>query len=378
MAVNCSTTFMIRLAAGLLSAYDSVVVIIPSIAWDDLSFNKTTSVLRYKLLSDTTKLKIYSRGNPTPAASPIKLEIRAIDDPSNPVCIGGECFGSEDGLQVVIYEPKVYNDYHVYHHPGYAPTNDEFKNQFNSVLKQAVVEMGNQLRTSQNSSIWDCNGNGKFDLFPGYAFGAAIGNGCMDEFSAMIDNVEEMDRCNGTEFGASFLIEYPIRQNWALISDPIPDGDGTVRFLELEKVEDIGIMDASISIGPFNSPLNHFNIIVLNVIDSNTVMVALRSDSITGLPDIFRAIDQITLYRDGAINGVTKMSCSCSKSDLSWSTHIHEFLHQISSGRLAHVTDSTERDNLMYPSSAGRTGNKLRYRNLSTVLGSQQQWVEMH
>lgn len=378
LAIDSSTCFIVELADGIMEAYDSIVISIPSIAWNTLSFSKTSFENRKLLTSYSNWVTVFSKNIPT--NMPISLKIEGIDDPTQPVCLAGDCYGSEDKLQVIIYEPKVYDQYRLYHHPDYTPTNDQFKKAFNDVLKQAVVEMGDQERFEQDRTNWDCNNNELLDFFPGYEFGQNIGNGCHDEFSEMIEDVGEMERCNGDDSGASFLIEHPIRQNWVLIRDPIPDGDGLVRFLELERVEDIGIMDTSISIGPFNRNDNHFDLIIINVDDENkTVMVGLRSDTITGIPNIFRAEDTITLYRNNAINGITKMSCSCSRSNLTWDTHIHEFLHQISSGRLSHVADPNETDNVMYPYKAGRTDTKLRYRSLYTNPGpDQQQWEKLH
>jgi hypothetical protein len=371
----------IELTEGILKAYKKVVVVLDEPA--------AQNYVSFYMASNKDTLNLYHTSNTpyiyTDSAAPdgavIEVKVLGIADSKQPACLAGDCYGSSDRMQIVLYNKRTFNNYPLYTHPGYSQSDSQFKAGFNGVLQQAVLEMGNQVRKEIADSIWDLNENGFLDFFPGYAVDSSIGGVFYNEYFPLLMDAKQylVNKCydiNSNLTGASFLINAPIRQNWILIEDPIPDSDGRVRNLKLGSIAGLELGD-TLTIGPYLSASNHFKITLL-IADpaTNIAKIGLSDSLMQGLPNIFKADSSITLYT--IVNGVTIDNCSCSKSNKGYGTHAHEFLHQNIVGPLEHVV---EKDNIMYLDEIERTGVRLRYRELETGLSSkpcQKQWDELH
>jgi len=376
VAAGDSTEFYVKVLADV--AYDRYIAVLPAV--DHISFMKTGMEDTLDLSAGDNYIKIYAQAG-APIDDPVDLKIYGITDPKRPDCLAGDCYGSDDKLNIVVYNKKVFNNYQLFTDSNFTQSNNQWKTGFNNILKQAVVEMGDQIRDTLNDD-WDINGNGILDIFPGYdLINDSIGSVFIDETYTMLYYKDQFGKCyddNSDTTEASFVFNNPIRLHWVLIEDPVPELDGTVKNLKLGRVNGLNMGD-SVRIGPYLGGGNYFRITILIVDNTtNTVTIGMTDSLSSGLPDVLKADDDITIYSD-SINGITMDNCSCSRTGLGWDTHVHEFLHQNIVGSLEHINAT---DNVMYPAKIDRTANKLRYRSQNTTadvpISSQQQWSDLH
>lgn len=99
---DSNTAFCIYIGDGVLDAFDSVVAYIPTKDINKLSFNKSGTKNRVKLSGGYNSLQVYPLSGAAQGDS-IEIYVDGYYDLSDPVCLAGDCLGSEDRLKVIMF-----------------------------------------------------------------------------------------------------------------------------------------------------------------------------------------------------------------------------------------------------------------------------------
>ncbi|MBN2007933.1 hypothetical protein JW960_01160 [candidate division KSB1 bacterium] len=415
LAAGCSTTCNILIDSTIKnSAYDKIVAVLPISAMGVISFSKSRFLDTINLTGTENTFKLYSLNSSTDNIS-ISLSVLGISDPKSPACLAGDCYGSSDKLKVVVYKEKTFSKrYNVYlvSNPTFRPTANEWRTNFNSILKQAVAKLGDSIYVydlSDRTSEWDLNKNNKVDFL--------FNNGMLDYFQydngSLIAQEEwhlaqaargligdDKELCDESANHATFLSSTRMRTHWVLNYTYYRNSSDS---LKIRLAGALGLSKNIVyRIGQYNdtlqdSPGHYESILIREIYEDGPTSYILLFNPLTKNYD---RKDGITLYTDEfsisgdtpplSVNDQIPADCSfCMANALNYVVIVHEFLHQNSAGFFRHVTnDGTEDAN---PPSKGNimhrtdnVGTKLAYR-LLTIPNNEpnggtkySQWAKMH
>lgn len=390
---NDSTSFKINIKFSYKAYYRYFAEICDDIN-NSLSFNSNTRVTTYTIDSGLNILNLYSLNNIT---GEYRIEVNGVSLSGDTTLLAGDIL-SDDELHVIVYNEKLHTNNNLYlvNNPSFRPPADRWVEEFNRVLKQAVVKIDTPIIDSISTYTWDANGNHIVDYPSGVDLlrERDMGNGIIfNELGLLLLECPPFEECEMNSNSSNFIIKGRIRYHYILTAD----ADSGDTIITIENVA--GIWENEIlKIGPYNSPDSIDTLIVGQILSSNSIKVYDARPPIPGQPRNglkrnFRNADAITLYNDQLAAGITPplmatndecISCSFVSDNYQYQTHIHEFLHQAIAGLLEHVGDYAdnrmEKDNIMYYSSS-RNDTKLRHRllgNRDPNSVSQQQWRQMH
>ena len=118
---------------------------------------------------------------------------------------------------------KVFSNHTLYmvNGPRYLPTESEFKNDVNNVLKQAVAGLDTTIIKRIDKMDWDINGNGVVDWPVGFALTQYMDLGNQVIFNELNDLLEKepFEFCKSNMTSATFIIKGPIRMHYILTED---------------------------------------------------------------------------------------------------------------------------------------------------------------
>lgn len=284
-------------------------------------------------------------------------------------CIGSNC---EEWVKVVIYDEKTYSNYKLYRvNSVFNPTEDNWKDNFNPIIKQAVLKMESFDKSNSTDMSWDGNNNSKLDDWP--ATGINLVPIDRLELLSIVESVGELSGGCGDDInGATIISPGNIRMNWLLTSNA--PANGTTIYLHTTAGLNSGDL---ITVGAWTgSTSNNETVYITEVLNGTSISICRTwSDPCaSGLRYSHAAND--VCYIDDLELGVTFSSCSCMKDQPKYQTLVHEFLHQNINGELLHVEDE---DNIMYPFD-NKTGTNLRKRpiRLYGQSGNEEQWNKLH
>lgn len=321
----------------------------------DVSFSNSVKVDKIKIDTGLNKLSIYSLSGILEGRADFSvIGVKGNEE----VCLYGDC-GRRDKIIDAKFEAQVYRERIIDKcNMFYESTFDtsKWENEFNRVLKQSVVTVGKTFK-KKIYNTWDLDTNHFLDRFQGTEIlDPDLGDGFIDEFTAIIVQEGQIEKCPSNIESANFLIDERIRFHWIMIENPIPDGDGLVRKIKLNTVLGL-IEDDTVHIGSYIDTNHHVKILIKYVDEiQNVVTIGLTSDPSKGVQNIYKTLDSVTIYMNDAALGFTLKSCSICRKSSTFFTNVHEFLHQervAPEYGLKHVGnpyDSTaEKDNIMYP-----------------------------
>jgi hypothetical protein len=382
----------IELTEGILKEFKKIVVVLDEpVTQNYVSFAAAYNDDTLCLYHRSNIATIYTN-NAAPDEALIEVKVLGISDPKQPACLAGDCQGSGDRLQIVLYQQKTQINNHLYYvnHPDSQPTPSRWKRDFNKVLQQAVVEIDTVYASSINDSSWDINGNGMVDC--------PIGLGMLDSFNSGINTIynelglllPSSDECYKNTWSSSFIVKHPLRIHYILDKNASV-GDTVLYFKTVEGLE----TGMSLRLSPFYSP-DSIEYLFIEAVDLKNKSIEFRNmrGGISGLQKNYNTKNAITASTDELAAGITPKvfdadvecaSCSFSSSR-PINTYIHEFLHQVKNGNLKHVGDEAdpnlEKDNILYPTS-DRIDTQLRFRTLRPYHTrssdrNQNQWTQMN
>ncbi len=392
IAAGSKAYIKIELPEGIFNTYKKIVVV--------LDEPEGQNYASFSIASNRDTLRLHNRSNTpyiytdstAPDGALIEVKVLGISDPKQPVCLAGDCYGSGDRMQIVLYQQKILTNNHLYYvnNPDSQPTPSRWKREFNNVLKQAVVGIDTVYASSIRDSSWDVNNNGIVDC--------PIGLGMFDTFNIggnIIYNelgllLPSGDDCYSNAWSSTFIVKYQFRIHYILgMNASIGD---TMLYLKSVEGLETGM---SLRLSPFYSPdsIEYLFIEGIDLINKSIEFRNMRGGT-SGLQKNYDVRDAITASTDELVAGITPKTfvadvecASCSfASSRPINTYIHEFLHQVKNGNLKHVGDEAdptlEKDNIMYPT-ADRTNTQLRYRTLrpyhtGSTDRNQNQWTQMH
>jgi hypothetical protein len=393
IAVGDSTTFNIDVRYGL--TYHKYVAVINNSS--NLFFDKALTMKAKEIMDGENVTTIYS--STSGGVGTANVQVIGISKGGDSSCLAGDffdCEDAEDDLEVHIYNEKTISGHKLYmvNNPAWKPTASEWKQQFNTVLKQAVAKLDTTNVVNLSQLDWDVNSNGIADLPVGFALtqdqkmgGIAIVN----ELGSILD-LFPFEYCRSNLSSANFILKGGIRMHYILTADA-HIGDTILTFhttagLSEDRFTTPGTL---LHFGPFYTPNDTVLLLVTKVIDKNKIQILnMTSGAPKGLTKDYLFSNGITAYTDKLGAGITPTlnkadkdcaSCSFVSDSYTFQTNIHEFLHQAYAGHLKHVgtAPGEEKDNIMYFES-NRTDTKLRFRSLDTPDGNdplQKQWDDI-
>lgn len=373
IAAGCSTFVTVNLSGNLSTAYGKVIAVLPTASADGVSFTNigTTDTLVLTDSANTDSVNnvpIYAKTNAT-LKTPIKMNIYGIDDPAKPVCLAGGSLVSEDRLEIVVYNEKIYDKCKLYlvNSPVSTPDTSLWKSGFNTILKQAVLKCTAPTVVRSIDMTWDKNGNGVLDHFVKYT-GAPEEK---YEFTKLLATIDQYDKCYVNSDQATIVVKYPIRTHWVIANDVL--AGATTIFLNT--VEGI-VVNKDQYVGPWlNIGGDKYEWVRIISKDTTNNSIKICKDAAHPSEGLqYNHSKYETFWNEHEDLGFTIGSCSFVEDNQDIMTYIHEFLHQDNTGSLADL-DPAESDNIMFPAQVGRLDTKLKYRDIKTFTqGVQGQW----
>lgn len=367
IASGCSTSFKVDISLSDVVFERYMLKITENF---NLSFNSSSLIDTFEVTTGTSIVPIYSLSSPHEGIA--DMQLIGVSKGGFQTVLAGEMYNDEtDSLEEDVLKVVEYNEIEypnkVYHQSGFGISSSTWKNEFNDVLRQGTAKIDSPEFIGINTSDWDLNNSGYFDIFVGAKLDSTLPDGFYDEFEAVIVNADEFYDCGDNISSSHFIIDAVVRLHSIIIEDPVPDADGLVRKFKLNTLYEVFITD-TVSIGSFVDTSNHKKVIITGKnYDSSYIFVGLVEDTSQGLPDEYSMENYSTIYIEGIISGETRESCSFCMQNMSIYTYIHEFLHQQIVGDFYHTGffgfPDREKDNIMYPTSE-RTGAKLKYREV--------------
>lgn len=292
-----------------------------------------------------------------------------------PVKLSGNSI-SDDDLKVHVYKNITYNNYQLYtvNNPAFNPDSILFKEEFNKVIKQAVLNMESVEKRSYNNSNWDNNENGILDLFVDQ-------NGVPAErleharlLMGIENTYKDVSPCGSglakDQEPKTMILPGTIRRNWLIVEDVVA-GESTIKLHSVKHFND----GDEIYIRTWRGGSPEFGDIV--EIDMNDTTITLEN----GLTDNY-PINSVVTDARAKVKAFTMESCSWVEDLENYRNVIHEFCHMKNVAPLSHAIESEDSTNLMYPL-YGNYGKKLRCRsiytdNLYNIGVKEMQWKQLH
>lgn len=392
IAAGSHAKINIELTEGILKEYKKIVAVLDEPgAQNYASFAEVSNKDTHNLVNRSNSVTIYTNTT-APNEALIEVKVLGISDPSQPVCLAGDCEGSGDRLQIVLYNKKTLTNNYLYYvnNPDSQPTPSRWKRDFNKVLQQAVVEIDTVHASSIRDSSWDINGNGMVDCLVGFGMLEKYIIGSDTIWNEMGRLLPDTDQCYMDNWSSIFITKYQLRMHYILKRNASV-GDTVAYFKTIDGLE-VGM---SLRLSPFFSPdsIEYLFVEAVDLVNNSIEFRNMRGGT-SGLQKNYDMRDVITASTDELAAGITPKAfiadAECASCSFAISRHIntyiHEFLHQVKNGNLKHVGDEAdpivEKDNIMYPT-ADRTGTQLRFRKLPPYhTGStdryQNQWTQIH
>ena len=365
------TRFQVRITTGN-DAFNSFTLTVEdntlNLSFDSLNDDVKTLIL----YPGVTPVTVYSHNNYSEGEAEFSV---TANSRNGEICLAGrECETGEDGLVCVVYRDIVYYNYQLYcvNNPSFNPDTNEWKEEFNKVIKQAVLNIESVEKRNYNNSDWDDNGNGILDLFVS-KIDVPSERLEHERLLASIENTyTDVPTCYtgcppNEQEPKTMILPGTIRRNWLILEDA-NKGDS---FLILNSVVDLkDSMEIFIRAWGGSPEYN-----VIKHTDPNNSII-LRHP----LSNSYPAYSSVVTDCMGFIRGFTIESCTWVEDLESYRNVIHEFCHFKAVGPLSHAVK--DNSNVMFPL-YGDYGTKLRYRYLETDdlfdLGAlENQWKQLH
>ena len=369
VAVEDSTAFNVDLSGNIASSYTRVVAVLPVAAYGKISFNRTEFVDTLMLDSGSNMVKIYANSGNN--GDEYCINVYGINDPRNSVCLAGDCYGAEDRLKVVVYKKKIYNNLVLYrvNTPPFDPDTNQWKNEFNKIIKQGVIEVDSFKKLPYSDLSWDKNENGLLDIF------VAENDIPADKYETyyLLDALEELGGCASNESSAILVIKGELHSHW-VITENVTTGDSVIKLNTIDMLFE----GNKITLGPWlgiGSGANE-DLYIKRTSESDTTIV-VSQDTAGIIMGVRGDHDRHESFWKEYVNGFTLASCSFIKGDPDYQTIVHETLHQVLFGHLFDLDEYPE--NLMHGYKSSSTGSELWFRKITNVFGLPEwQWSMLH
>jgi len=300
------------------------------------------------------------------------INVYGIDDPRNPVCLAGDCYGAEDKLKVVVYQNKFYSELVLYrvNAPTFDPDANKWKTEFNKIIRQGVIEIDTFDKRAYNDMDWDKNENGLLDIF------VAENDIPADKYEPyyLLQSLGEFDeKCFDDECSAVIVVKGALHSHWVITED-VTTGDSVIKLNTIDMLFE----GDKITLGPWlgiGSGANEDLYIKRTSESDTTIIVSQDADGI--IMGVRGDHDRHESFWKELVNGYSVASCSFIKGDPDYQTIVHETLHQNFFGGLQDLDHYPE--NLMHGFKDTRIGTELVFREITNRLGLPEwQWDMLH
>jgi len=275
----------------------------------------------------------------------------------------------DEAILARCYEEKVIDSLRLYriNNPSFNPPDSIIKEQFNSILKQAVVCMKGVSKQSFDSTTWDSNHNNILDLFSNTDSVPET----MCEHIQLLKKVESKyhgckscwNEIERNQEPKVFVLPGTIQRNWIILEDALAGSDTIVvqsspDYSDLFRKETLFIstwVDTQTEKIVLNNIVNDYG--------NGKVSLKLYSGYKPALAKSYPKYSVI--IEKGKVKGFTHRTKSCAfiENTNSFRNIIHEYLHTAKIGPLSHVLNDTF--NIMH-GGIKYQNRMLRYRYVNT------------
>lgn len=275
----------------------------------------------------------------------------------------------DEAIIAKCYNEKVIDSLRIYriNNPSFNPTDSVLQEQFNYVLKQAVVSVKGVSKQTFDSTTWDNNHNNILDLFSNTD---SVPDTMLEHILLLSKIENEYSDCKScwneleqNQEPKIFVLPSTIQRNWIILEEAVAGSDTIVlqsshEYYDMFRKETLFI-STWIDTQSEEIVLNN----IVNDYGNGKVCLKLYNGY---KPTLLKSYPKHSvLVEKGKVKGFTHKTKSCAfiEDTNSFRNIIHEYLHTAKVGPLSHAL--TDTCNLMY-GGINYQNKMLRYRHINT------------